>query len=99
MGEVGMSLSANSLALGCDCRGGIFYVDGTLNDSVGRAVTTLNAVCMHEVDYGIVWKRTGCRTQESRGPQSAPGISMICTAQGFVSTNVCREYNQASSAS
>jgi primary-amine oxidase len=40
MGEVGMSLSANSLTLGCDCRGEIFYFDGTLNDSVGRAVTT-----------------------------------------------------------
>ena len=31
MGEVGMSLSANSLALGRDCRGEIFYFDRTLN--------------------------------------------------------------------
>jgi primary-amine oxidase len=27
-------------------------------------MTILNAVCMHEVDYGIAWKHTDCRTQE-----------------------------------
>ena len=64
MGEAGMSLSASSLTLGCDCRGEIFYFDGTLNDLVGRVVTILNAVCMHEVDYGIAWRHTDCRTQE-----------------------------------
>jgi Cu2+-containing amine oxidase len=64
MDEAGMSLSANFLTGGCDCRGEIFAFDGTLNDSVGRAMTILNAVCMHEVDYGIACKHTDCRTQE-----------------------------------
>ena len=59
-----MSLSANFLTRGCDCRGEIFAFDGTLNDSAGRAMTILNAVCMHEVDYGIACKHTDCRTQE-----------------------------------
>jgi primary-amine oxidase len=64
MDEAGMSLSANFLTRGCDCRGEIFAFDGTLNDSVGRAMTILNAVCRHEVDYSMAWKHTDCRTQE-----------------------------------
>ena len=70
-----MSLSANSLTLGCDCRGEIFYFDGTLNDLVGRAVTILNAVCMHEVDYGIAWKHTDRRTQEVEIRAVGAGLS------------------------
>jgi hypothetical protein len=77
MGEVGMSLSANSLALGCDCRGEIFYFDGTLNDLVGRAVTILSAVRMHEGDYGIAWKHTDCRIQEVEARSRRLVISMI----------------------
>jgi primary-amine oxidase len=62
MGEVGMGLMANSLTLGCDCLGEIFYFDGTVNDSAGEPVTIPNAVCMHEEDTGIAWKHTDFRT-------------------------------------
>ncbi|MCW2749129.1 MAG: hypothetical protein JWR83_239, partial [Aeromicrobium sp.] len=64
MGEVGMGLMANSLTLGCDCLGEIFYFDGIVNDSLGHAVVIPNAVCMHEEDYGISWKHTDFRTGE-----------------------------------
>jgi primary-amine oxidase len=64
MGEVGMGLMANPLTLGCDCLGEIFYFDGTVNDSLGNAVTIPNAICMHEEDYGIAWKHTDFRTGE-----------------------------------
>jgi primary-amine oxidase len=62
MGEVGMGLMANSLTLGCDCLGEIYYFDGTVNDSAGEPVTIPNAICMHEEDAGIAWKHTDYRT-------------------------------------
>jgi primary-amine oxidase len=62
MGEVGMGLMANSLTLGCDCLGEIFYFDGVVNDSMGEPVVIENAVCMHEEDAGISWKHTDFRT-------------------------------------
>jgi len=62
MGEVGMGLMANSLTLGCDCLGEIFYFDGVVNDSLGEPVVIENAVCMHEEDVGISWKHTDFRT-------------------------------------
>jgi primary-amine oxidase len=62
MGEVGMGLMANSLTLGCDCLGEIYYFDGTVNDSAGEPVTIQNAICMHEEDAGIAWKHTDYRT-------------------------------------
>jgi len=64
MGEVGMGLMANSLTLGCDCLGEIFYFDGVVNDSAGEPVLIENAVCMHEEDVGISWKHTDFRTGE-----------------------------------
>jgi primary-amine oxidase len=62
MGEVGMGLMANSLTLGCDCLGEIYYFDGVVNDSRGEPVTIANAVCMHEEDFGMAWKHTDFRT-------------------------------------
>jgi primary-amine oxidase len=64
MGEVGMGLMANSLTLGCDCLGEIYYFDGVVNNSFGEAVVIENAVCMHEEDFGISWKHTDFRTGE-----------------------------------
>jgi primary-amine oxidase len=62
MGEVGMGLMANSLTLGCDCLGEIYYFDGVVNDSSGQPMTIANAVCMHEEDVSISWKHTDFRT-------------------------------------
>jgi primary-amine oxidase len=62
MGEVGMGMMANSLTLGCDCLGEIYYFDGVVNDSFGEPVIIKNAVCMHEEDVGIAWKHTDVRT-------------------------------------
>ena len=64
MGEVGMGLMANSLTLGCDCLGDIYYFDGTVSDASGEPVTIPNAICMHEEDAGIAWKHTDFRTGE-----------------------------------
>jgi primary-amine oxidase len=61
VGEYGMGMCANSLRLGCDCLGYITYLDGHLCDSRGRALTIPNAICIHEEDFGILWKHTDRR--------------------------------------
>jgi primary-amine oxidase len=60
-GEYGMGTCANSLELGCDCIGHIKYFDAHMTDSKGNQLTIKNAVCMHEEDYGILWKHTDRR--------------------------------------
>ena len=61
VGEYGMGMCANSLELGCDCLGQIRYFDAHLCDSRGGPLTIKNAICMHEEDYGILWKHTDRR--------------------------------------
>ena len=58
-GEVGgLGRLTNSLELGCDCLGEIVYMDGHVTDERGGARTIKNAVCIHEEDFGILWKHT-----------------------------------------
>jgi len=61
VGEYGMGMCANSLRLGCDCLGYIQYLDAHLCDSRGGALTIPQAICIHEEDYGILWKHTDRR--------------------------------------
>jgi primary-amine oxidase len=65
VGEYGMGMCANSLRLGCDCVGHIEYLDAHLCDSRGRALTIPNAICIHEEDYGILWKHTDRRLPDA----------------------------------
>jgi primary-amine oxidase len=55
-GEVGIGVLANSLELGCDCLGEIYYFDVTLNDAEGQPIILKNAICLHEEDYSLLWK-------------------------------------------
>jgi primary-amine oxidase len=55
-GEWGLGRMANSLKLGCDCLGEIFYFDAGLATEQGDPYTIERAVCLHEEDYGILWK-------------------------------------------
>jgi primary-amine oxidase len=61
VGEYGMGMCANSLELGCDCLGLIKYFDADMCNSRGEQLTIKNAICMHEEDYGILWKHTDRR--------------------------------------
>jgi len=65
VGEYGMGMCANSLQLGCDCLGEIKYFDAHLCDSRGNPLTIANAICMHEEDYGILWKHTDRRLPDA----------------------------------
>ena len=64
VGEYGIGVLANSLTLGCDCLGAIRYFDAWLADSKGDPYCIENAVCLHEEDFGILWKHTDLFTGE-----------------------------------
>jgi primary-amine oxidase len=55
-GEYLIGQMANSLQLGCDCLGDITYLDAVVADQLGKPRTITNAICIHEEDYGILWK-------------------------------------------
>jgi primary-amine oxidase len=55
-GEWGLGRMTQPLTLGCDCLGEIHYFDATLADERGKPWVINNAICMHEEDYGILWK-------------------------------------------
>ncbi|NNN30651.1 primary-amine oxidase [Streptomyces sp. S3(2020)] len=55
-GEYLLGRSANALELGCDCLGNITYLDAVIVDEAGRPRVLPNAICLHEEDYGILWK-------------------------------------------
>ncbi len=60
-GEYGVGMLANTLELGCDCLGEIRYFDAIVAGTRGEAITLSNAICMHEEDYGILWKHRDAR--------------------------------------
>lgn len=57
-GEYQFGRLANSLVLGCDCLGKIHYVDATVVDDFCEPVPIRNAICIHEEDFGTLWKHT-----------------------------------------
>ncbi|WGW14151.1 primary-amine oxidase [Saxibacter everestensis] len=57
-GEYLLGKNANSLTLGCDCLGVIHYFDAFVADDHGHPVKIPQVICMHEEDYGILWKHT-----------------------------------------
>ena len=57
-GETNMGHGANSLSLGCDCLGEIYYFDNTILKANGEAQEVKNVICLHEEDYGVLWKHT-----------------------------------------
>eukprot|EP01119_Soliformovum_irregulare_P006524 TRINITY_DN1862_c0_g1_i2.p1 TRINITY_DN1862_c0_g1~~TRINITY_DN1862_c0_g1_i2.p1 ORF type:complete len:394 (+),score=104.00 TRINITY_DN1862_c0_g1_i2:123-1304(+) len=63
-GEDGLGRNANSLEMGCDCKGDIHYFDVDLCDAKGEFYCIKNAICLHEEDYGILWKHKDWRTQK-----------------------------------
>ena len=84
MGEYGVGMLANSLELGCDCLGEIHYFDGVGNDNDGKAQTITNAICMHEEDYGQLWKHTDLLTGQVQMRRSRRlVISLIATIGNY----------------
>ena len=83
-GEWGLGRMANSLTLGCDCLGEIFYFDDVFADERGKPRTRANAICMHEEDYGILWKHVDMvsgRTEVRRSRRLV--VSSIATVGNY----------------
>ena len=69
-GEFGLGKLANQLELGCDCLGHIHYFDVPAADDFGAPFMMKNAICMHEEDYGILWKHNEFRSNISETRRS-----------------------------
>lgn len=83
-GEYGLGQMANSLELGCDCLGEIRYLDSTFCDQNGEPMTIRNAICLHEEDYGILWKHFDARSDETEVRRNRRlTISYICTVGNY----------------
>jgi primary-amine oxidase len=65
VGEYLLGQQVNSLALGCDCLGEIHYFDAVLADSAGEPRIVKNAICLHEEDFGVLWKHTDIFTESA----------------------------------
>jgi primary-amine oxidase len=62
-GEYLLGQQANSLVLGCDCLGEIHYFDAVLADGEGNPREISNAICLHEEDFGVLWKHSDLFTE------------------------------------
>ena len=84
VGEWGLGRMANSLTLGCDCLGEIHYFDVVYADERGRPHTLANAICMHEEDYGILWKHVDLHTARTEVRRSRRlVVSSIATVGNY----------------
>jgi primary-amine oxidase len=83
-GEWGLGRMANSLALGCDCLGVVHYFDAVLTTEQGKPYTVPNVVCLHEEDYGILWKHNDARSGRTEVRRSRRlVVSTICTVGNY----------------
>jgi primary-amine oxidase len=83
-GEWGLGRMTQSLTLGCDCLGEIHYFDATLANEQGQPWVIPNAICMHEEDYGILWKHVdlfGGRAEVRRSRRLV--VSFVATVGNY----------------
>ena len=84
VGEWGLGRMANSLALGCDCLGEITYLDAVFSSEHGKPYVVENAVCIHEEDYGILWKHNDMNAGRSEVRRSRRlVVSSIATVGNY----------------
>ncbi|KAI1387630.1 copper amine oxidase [Hypoxylon trugodes] len=84
LGEYGAGYMTNSLALGCDCKGSIHYLDAHFPARDGSLNTIKNAICIHEEDSGILFKHSDFRDESvivTRGRKLI--IQQIFTAANY----------------
>ncbi len=83
-GEWGLGRMTQPLTLGCDCLGEIYYFDATLANEQGKPWVIPNAICMHEEDYGILWKHVdlqGGRSEVRRSRRLV--VSFVATVGNY----------------
>ncbi|KAK9469689.1 copper amine oxidase [Lipomyces arxii] len=85
LGEYGGGYMTNSLALGCDCKGVIHYMDAAFPDRNGEPITVKNAICIHEEDDGVLFKHSDFRDNYATSVL-ARGVKLIIS-QIFTAAN------------
>jgi primary-amine oxidase len=83
IGEYGLGPLTNSLSLGCDCVGEIRYLDAVTNTYTGDVFEIPNAICIHEEDYGLLWKHTDQAGRVDRARSRRLVISSIATVGNY----------------
>lgn len=81
-GEYLFGRFTNSLALGCDCVGEIRYFDAVLADELGNPFTIPNGICMHEEDFGTLWKHSDLFTGSNEVRRSRRLVVSFFTTVG-----------------
>ncbi|KRE31470.1 primary-amine oxidase [Agromyces sp. Soil535] len=81
-GEYLFGRFTNSLALGCDCVGEIRYFDAVLADELGNPFTIENGICMHEEDFGTLWKHSDMFTGSNEVRRSRRLVISFFTTVG-----------------
>ncbi|HUZ24465.1 MAG TPA: primary-amine oxidase, partial [Streptosporangiaceae bacterium] len=83
-GEWGLGRMTNALTLGCDCLGVIHYFDAVFSSERGHPYVVKNAICMHEEDYGILWKHNDPRSDRNEVRRSRRlVVSSIATVGNY----------------
>ncbi|KAK9462691.1 copper amine oxidase [Lipomyces oligophaga] len=85
LGEYGGGYMTNSLALGCDCKGVIHYMDAEFPDRKGESIFIKNAICIHEEDDGVLFKHSDFRDNYATSVL-ARGVKLI-VSQIFTAAN------------
>ncbi|WBW72920.1 copper amine oxidase Cao1 [Schizosaccharomyces osmophilus] len=85
LGEYGAGFLTNPLALGCDCKGVIHYLDAHFVRHTGEVQHVKNAICIHEEDDGVLFKHSDFRDQ-FQTTISTRGIKLV-VSQIFTAAN------------
>jgi primary-amine oxidase len=64
-GDSGIGKLAGRLERGCDCVGEVVYMDAASIDEDGNAFSLPSVICLHEEDYGILWRHRDIATGTS----------------------------------
>ena len=86
VGEYGIGIMTNSLQLGCDCLGEIRYLDVELADDNGDPYIISQAICLHEEDFGLLWKHYDPAIRRPRPAAAAGWSSRSSSRRAITST-------------
>ena len=83
-GDAGLGKTAASLGPGCDCLGEVVYLDAVTTEEDGTANVLKNAICLHEEDYGILWKHVDAPNEAAEVRRSRRMVvSFIATVGNY----------------
>jgi primary-amine oxidase len=88
-GDYGLGAAAVPQSACADCAGGgdVRYLSPCLSDAEGEPRVVQNAVCLHEVDAGVLWKHADYRTGSGplrRATELVAGFAMVAVNYDYL---------------